>query len=119
MLRKLYTIAFVGVMASGQAALAGNQTVVITEGGFFPEITYLKPGDAVEFVNRDEVSHTVSNADGDWSFTIEPNAAKKYPPRHHMPRPIPAQQKTMTAARLHSTHRLRTKVAHKPITLSV
>ena len=77
MLRKLYTIAFVGVMASGQAALAGNQTVVITEGGFFPEITYLKPRDAVEFVNRDEVSHTVSNADGDWSFTIEPNAAKK------------------------------------------
>ncbi|MGH1575638.1 cupredoxin domain-containing protein [Planktotalea sp.] len=51
----------------GTSASAANFNILIVEGGFFPEITYVQPGDSVTFVNQLTVSATATASDESWS----------------------------------------------------
>jgi plastocyanin len=48
-------------------AQANNFFVILVPDGFFPEISYVQPGDVVTFVNDDEVSHLAGAPDDSWT----------------------------------------------------
>lgn len=41
-------------------------TVLIMDGGFFPAVTYVKPGDSIHFLNNSEELITLASADESW-----------------------------------------------------
>ena len=49
------------------AAHAANHTVMIVDGGYFPELIYVTPGDNITFENWSEAEHTVSGPEGTWA----------------------------------------------------
>lgn len=51
---------------SATAAQADNHTVLIMDGGFFPAVTYAKPGDNVIFTNNSETAVTLAASDSSW-----------------------------------------------------
>lgn len=57
------------VVASGFAASASADThnVIFVDGGFYPEVTYLDPGDIVIFTNEAESALTAEADDQSWS----------------------------------------------------
>lgn len=57
------------VVASGFASSAAAETryVIFVDGGFYPEITYLDPGDIVTFTNEAEIALTAEATDQSWS----------------------------------------------------
>lgn len=48
------------------AAIAADYEIVIEEGAFYPEITYLTPGDSAIFLNRHDSSVEVAASDDSW-----------------------------------------------------
>ena len=48
------------------AAQAGNHLVMIVDGGYFPAVTYAKPGDNLVFENKSSGTHTLSGPDNVW-----------------------------------------------------
>ncbi len=48
------------------AAHADNHVVLILEGGYFPSVTYAKPGDNVVFTNESGASHKIKGPEGTW-----------------------------------------------------
>lgn len=57
--------AAIGMMTG--AAQAANHTVMIVDGGYFPEIVYVAPGDNIVFENWSEAEHVVSGPVGSWA----------------------------------------------------
>ncbi len=76
MLRK-FVFALVGLAAMVPSfGAAGDQYVVITDLGFFPQVSYIQPGDTVYFENSTEVSHELAGGqedDGAWTLSVPAN----------------------------------------------
>ncbi len=51
---------------TASAAQADNHTVLIMDGGFFPAVTYTKPGDNVIFTNNSASALKLAGADSSW-----------------------------------------------------
>ncbi len=78
MLRKFMALSTVAAVAMATPALANDeknydpseetvtQTVLMTGEGFFPEVTYAKPGYSLVFHNDSEGSIVIKAADGSW-----------------------------------------------------
>ncbi len=49
------------------AASAANLNIIFVDGGFFPEITYLQPGDTATFINEEDGPRTAEAIDQSWS----------------------------------------------------
>lgn len=54
-------------LSFAQSASAAEHTIVMEEGAFYPEITYLAPGDQVTFTNKNTDSVEAIAADGSWT----------------------------------------------------
>ena len=52
---------------SATAAHADNHTVLVMDGGFFPAVSYVQPGDNVIFTNNSEGEITMSDVNGSWT----------------------------------------------------
>ncbi len=46
---------------------ANNFFVILVPDGFFPEISYVQPGDVITFVNDDETTHLAGASDDSWT----------------------------------------------------
>ena len=69
----LFSLA-IAVTSLASTASAFNHEIIIEEGGFFPEITYLQPGDNAIIVNGSEYSASVEASDQSWtSKSLSPN----------------------------------------------
>ncbi|MEM9580264.1 MAG: hypothetical protein AAF891_06220 [Pseudomonadota bacterium] len=51
----------------GAPLSAAEHEVLMVEGGFFPDITYLNAGDSVKFTNLSGASESVSAGDASWT----------------------------------------------------
>lgn len=73
MLRK-YIFALVGIAATLPSMVAAkDQLVIIAEFGFFPQVSYVKPGDLVHFENTSGVQHELvgtRNGNHEWTVTV-------------------------------------------------
>jgi plastocyanin len=61
----MFSIAALGLCAA-QVASATEYDIQIEEGAFYPEITYLVPGDSVKFVNNNGGTVKVVSGDSTW-----------------------------------------------------
>lgn len=61
----MFSIAALGLCAA-QSASAEQFDIQIEEGAFYPEITYLIPGDEVKFVNNNGGTVKVISSDASW-----------------------------------------------------
>ena len=61
----MFSIAALGLCAA-QSASAEQYDIQIEEGAFYPEITYLIPGDEVKFVNNNGGTVKVVSSDASW-----------------------------------------------------
>lgn len=50
-----------------QVASANDYSILVEEGAFYPEITYLAPGDTVTFTNNNTYSIEVIASDETWT----------------------------------------------------
>ncbi|MEP2922296.1 MAG: hypothetical protein ABJP06_16345 [Sulfitobacter sp.] len=48
------------------SASAENYRVLMLDYAFFPEISYVSPGDTVTFVNTSGMTRTIEGSDGEW-----------------------------------------------------
>ena len=61
-------------LGMGTAAAAAEHNILILPDTYFPETTYLDPGDTVKFINLSEDQHTIVAANEAWEIgPIEPN----------------------------------------------
>lgn len=60
-----------------QSASAAEHTIYIEEGAFYPEITYLVPGDTVTFINNNSSSVEAIASDESW-ITSQLGGAESY-----------------------------------------
>ena len=51
----------------GSAAQAETHSVLIMDGGFFPPIVYVQPGDDIEFTNSSDAVQTIFGAAESWT----------------------------------------------------
>lgn len=51
---------------TASAAHADNHTVLIMDGGFFPAVSYVKPGDNLIFTNNSAGALVLAGADSSW-----------------------------------------------------
>lgn len=61
-------VAAAALTFSASTASAEQYRVLALEGAFFPEISYVQPGDQVTFVNMSGVSLEVAGANDSWSL---------------------------------------------------
>ena len=67
MLRTTKIIAAAAVMSWASVASASEEhTILVLQDAFFPEITYVKAGDRVRFVNQQSDSISIIAKDEDW-----------------------------------------------------
>ncbi|MGB7317895.1 MAG: hypothetical protein WBC85_08015 [Planktotalea sp.] len=62
----LFSLA-VAATSFASTASADNLNILFVDGGFFPEITYLQPGDTATFINETETSITAEASDQSWT----------------------------------------------------
>lgn len=67
MLRKTILLAAAAGTLSAQAAMAEEHVVLILHDAFFPEITYLYPGDQIRFVNTTESEANIISKNESWN----------------------------------------------------
>jgi hypothetical protein len=75
MLLKLKLVLLSCLLTLPSVAAAQNHNVIITGFGFFPQVTYVKPGDMVYFKNDAGFTHRLSggqNTRNPWSVVVEP-----------------------------------------------
>ncbi|MEP6020885.1 MAG: hypothetical protein ABJ251_20605 [Paracoccaceae bacterium] len=66
MLRTTNIIAAAAVMSWASVASAEEHTILVLQDAFFPEVTYVKAGDRVRFVNQQSGSTNIIAKDEDW-----------------------------------------------------
>ena len=54
-------------MFAGTAAQAETHSVLIVDGGFFPTVVYVQPGDQIEFTNNSESVQVITGASDSWT----------------------------------------------------
>lgn len=65
-------------LSLGPAKAAEDHVILIMSDGYFPQTTYLSPGDTVEFVNASTTNQTIVAENNGWSLgPIAPNAAER------------------------------------------
>lgn len=65
--------ATLAVFGLATAATAAEHDILILPDTYFPETTYLDPGDTVKFINMSEDSHTIIAANESWTIgPLEP-----------------------------------------------
>lgn len=67
MMRKTTILAAMAFAASATFAKAEEHVVIYLGNAFFPEISYVKPGDVIRFVNSSAASVTVVGSENQWS----------------------------------------------------
>ncbi|MEP5151648.1 hypothetical protein [Planktotalea sp.] len=67
MFKKAFLALAVAASSIASTASADNFNIIFVDGGFFPEITYLFPGDTVTFINETEDTITAEATDESWS----------------------------------------------------
>lgn len=67
MLRKISTVAVAALMSSATFVAAEEHTIFFLGDGFFPEVSYVKPGDTVRFINNSTATMNIVSADEAWS----------------------------------------------------
>ncbi|MFP4328039.1 MAG: hypothetical protein ACLFQL_08520 [Paracoccaceae bacterium] len=50
--------------------MAEEHVVMLMGDAYFPEITYVAPGDSVQFVNGTDTAHSATATDGSWTSGI-------------------------------------------------
>ena len=67
MLRKTSTLAVLAVMTSATFAVAEEHTILFLGDAFFPEVSYIHPGDTIRFVNASAEELNVMGAGEAWT----------------------------------------------------
>ncbi len=68
MSRKLSILALAAIVGSSSMAFASEEhTILMLPDAFFPEVTYVQPGDNVRFVNLQGGSSSIVGADEAWA----------------------------------------------------
>ena len=57
-------------------SVAKEHEVIITGFGFFPQTTYIQPGDTVKFLNNAEYSHRLIGEEDRWEVNVNPSERK-------------------------------------------
>ena len=68
MKRALSLVATVATLSVANAAAAAEQTILILPDAYFPQVTYLDPGDSVWFINMSGGEHNIIAKDGSWEI---------------------------------------------------
>lgn len=64
-------------LSTGSIAVAEEHVILIMSDGYFPQITYMSPGDRVEFLNVSASNQTIISENGSWTLgPIAPNATE-------------------------------------------
>lgn len=67
----------VAVLSTTPVAAAEDHVILIMSDGYFPQITYMSPGDRVEFLNVSASNQTIISENGGWTLgPIAPNASE-------------------------------------------
>ena len=70
-------VAAMATLSIGSAAVAAEHEILILADGYFPQITYLNPGDTVHFFNDTGTSQSIISKNDSWTLgPIEPNATE-------------------------------------------
>lgn len=67
MFKQAFLALTVAASSLASTASADNFNILFVDGGFFPEITYLFPGDTVTFINEADETITAEAIDQTWS----------------------------------------------------
>ena len=67
MLRKTSTLAFFAFMTSATFAVAEEHTILFLGDAFFPEVSYIHPGDTIRFVNAAATELNVMGEGAAWT----------------------------------------------------
>ncbi len=67
MLRKTSTLAVLALMTSATFAAAEEHVVLFLGDAFFPEVSYVDPGDTVRFVNASTQALNIVSEGSEWS----------------------------------------------------
>ncbi|MFD2740876.1 hypothetical protein ACFSUD_14930 [Sulfitobacter aestuarii] len=65
--RGLAVLAVTATVFGAGAGFAADHEVLITEGAYFPSLTYAQPGDRLIFINSSDAAQTVTGAEESWS----------------------------------------------------
>ncbi len=79
MLRSLLIVLTFGATSFATFALAKDHHVIITDFGFFPQISYVKPGDVVHFKNDLWFPHELAGGQNErnkWTLRVEAYGTK-------------------------------------------
>lgn len=65
------------VLSTGSIAAAEEHVILVMSDGYFPQITYITPGDSVEFLNVSASNQTIVSKNGSWTLgPIAPDATE-------------------------------------------
>ncbi|MEL6563623.1 MAG: hypothetical protein AAF822_14725 [Pseudomonadota bacterium] len=74
MKRAIFIGTAVSVLSLATTAIAAEHDILILPDTYFPETTYLEPGDTVKFINVSEDEHTIIAANEAWTIgPLAPN----------------------------------------------
>ena len=68
MKRAISVVAAVATMSLGSAAAAEQHVILIMSDGYFPQTTYMSPGDTVEFINVSATNQTIISDNSTWTL---------------------------------------------------
>lgn len=66
MLRKTSILATLALVTSASLAAAEEHVILYLGDAFFPEVSYVKPGDTIRFLNSSSSSMTIVSASEQW-----------------------------------------------------
>ncbi|WP_299281264.1 hypothetical protein [uncultured Tateyamaria sp.] len=67
MKRMITLVATVATLTTATTAVGEVHDVMILDGEFFPQVTYLNEGDSVRFENVSGITHTIGSAGDEWA----------------------------------------------------
>lgn len=66
MKQAISVVAVMATMSIGSAAAAEEHVILIMSDGYFPQITYMVPGDTVEFLNVSATDQSIISKNDSW-----------------------------------------------------
>jgi plastocyanin len=68
MKRTISLVATLATLAIGTAATAAEHVILILPDAYFPQITYMEPGDTVKFVNASGTAQSIIAKNDSWTL---------------------------------------------------
>ena len=68
MKQAISVMAAVATMSLGSAAVAEQHVILIMSDGYFPQTTYMSPGDTVEFINVSATNQSIISENSSWTL---------------------------------------------------